>query len=133
MKRVIFVGVHNKPGFFPLDSKSKSGKLIDRIIKELPDYHCIKTNLYDIEYFPTQTTEALDRGWIQNWYERVDKRESDIVITLGDCVNKVFKRSQISYRSLGHPSAVWANDKKEEYVKHAVTAIREKDKWQNKN
>jgi hypothetical protein len=44
--RVIFVGMHNKPGMEPLDSRTKSGKLIDRIINELP-IDCIKTNLYD--------------------------------------------------------------------------------------
>ena len=31
-----FVGMHNKPGMKPLDSKTMSGKMIDAVIKELP-------------------------------------------------------------------------------------------------
>jgi hypothetical protein len=42
--RIIFVGLHNKEHMKPLDSKTKSGKLIDRIIKRLPIGHEIRVS-----------------------------------------------------------------------------------------
>ena len=53
---VLFVGMHNKVGMKPLDSKTMSGKMIDAVIKELP-FKCIKTNLCEVEYFPKDKKE----------------------------------------------------------------------------
>lgn len=40
--RIIFVGIHNKPGMEPLDSRTKSGKIIDEVIAGLEGRECVK-------------------------------------------------------------------------------------------
>lgn len=130
MKRVIFVGVHNKPGMTPLDSKSRSGKLIDRIIRRLEvfephvDYQvtCVKSNLFDLDYLPV----IYDRSVILNkWSQRAkcSMGRGDVVVTLGACVHSVFK-SYCHPINLGHPSGVWAKDKQIRYVRRALKKIR---------
>jgi hypothetical protein len=47
--RIIFVGIHNKPGMKPLDSRTKSGKIIDEVIRGLEGRECVKTNLFDCD------------------------------------------------------------------------------------
>lgn len=130
MRRVIFVGVHNKPGMTPLDSKSRSGKLIDRIIRRMEmfephiDYSvtCVKTNLFDLEYMPTE----FDRVEVLNQWSKRAKCSvgvrGDIIVSLGACVNEVFRG--LSHVHLGHPSGVWSREKKTQYVRRALKKIR---------
>lgn len=115
--RVIFVGVHNKPGMYPLDSRTMTGRVIDRIIKELPDgYHCIKSNVFNIDYWPQNQTDELNRQWVENWKERMDYKPTDIVVTLGHCVNGIFRKTKTPSIKVWHPASVWSTKGKEEYI-----------------
>lgn len=49
--RVIFIGMHNKPGLQPLCSSTRSGKVIDQIIERVP-VACVKANLIDGDCIP---------------------------------------------------------------------------------
>lgn len=115
--KVIFVGMHNKPGMEPLDSKTKSGKLIDRVIEGLPDVECVKTNLYDSFHWP----ENFEDGDLMLWWIRVNADPKDIIVTLGESIHRRFKK--LITIKLGHPSAIWSNDAKVEYVKRAIDKI----------
>lgn len=126
-RRVIFVGVHNKPGMDALDSKSRSGKLIDRVIASLGtnEFHFIKSNLYNLEEFPNNRKRELDIAWVQNWRERVGLQGIDIVVTLGQTVNTVFRWAKQPSIKVGHPSGVWSHEKQKEYVKRTACLILE--------
>lgn len=114
--RVIFVGVHNKPDMLPLDSGTKTGKIIDRIIALMNDCHPVKSNLYDIDYYPENRTKALDIEWVHNWMERVMWTDDDVVVTLGHCVNEAFRLAHIQSIKVGHPASVWSHEAQERYV-----------------
>jgi hypothetical protein len=127
MKRIIFVGMNNKPGVSPLCSSTKSGKLIDSVIWELRaqtiglgDDRIIKSNLFDLDHFPETT------GFNYEWCDRVGYRCDDIIVTLGASVHENFKKSPYKVVALGHPSAVWSNRKKFDYVDNAVRLISER-------
>lgn len=121
--RVVFVGMHNKPGMKPLDSKTRSGKLIDRVIKAMKDegLNCeyLKTNLYNLDHWPKHNLSQTFE-----WAQRVEYNGNDIVLTLGQCVYDVFKYSNIEFIKLGHPSACWSHEKQSEYILRAVGAIK---------
>lgn len=118
-QRVIFVGMHNKPGLAPLCSSTKSGKLIDRIIKELPEYECLKSNLWNLNTWPKYAYM-----FNYEWMERVDYKSGDIVVTLGECVRKSFLKSNIEYIHIGHPSAVWSHKKQDDYILKTLLKIQ---------
>jgi hypothetical protein len=123
--RVIFVGVHNKPDMLPLDSRTRTGRVVDRIIAELPDFQCIKSNLYDIDYFPQNRTLELDNQWVDRWKEMVVLQPDDVVVTLGQCVNEVFRKARVRSVKVGHPSAIWSTKGKEEYIQKVYAKICE--------
>ncbi len=118
--RIIFVGVHNKEGMTPLDSMSKSGKLIDRIINELP-YNCIKTNLYDRLEMPIRKDKYVCAG---NWYDQIHPQHNDVLVLLGNEVQNNVPDNFSNEIRIKHPSIIWSNKNKDEYVISAVAKIK---------
>lgn len=129
-RRIIFVGVHNKPDMEPLDSRSKSGKLINRVIYGLQievglfEAEFIKTNLFHptITWFPADANRIIE---VYNWITRNRVKDDDIVITLGHIVNEAFRKAKVESIKLGHPSGVWSNLKQEEYIINACIKVSE--------
>jgi hypothetical protein len=119
---IIFVGMNNKPGIPPLDSSTKSGKLIDRLISELKDkFRFKKTNLFDLDHFPKGVPQ--DKALVE-WMIRVGYNPGDIIVPLGAWVHPYFRNSKLKpIVYLGHPSAVWSNENKEKYLTRAVVQI----------
>lgn len=122
MKKVFFVGMHNKPGMLPLDSKTKSGKLIDAIISQL-QYHCVKTNLCEIEYFPKEKKEIF-AGNLE-WNEKYQPTDESIIVLLGSWVHRNFILTNAKIIKLPHPASFMVNVDKDAYLKKAVSLINE--------
>ena len=119
--RIIFVGVHNKPNTPPLDSSTKSGKLIDRIIERI-DCEALKTNLFDVEYYPKNISERV--SLVQKWADTHNPQKNDVIVILGGLVRKSFPLlhyPQPIY--IHHPSSVWSKTAKAVYVKNTVSII----------
>jgi hypothetical protein len=122
--KTIFVGVHNKTGMTPLDSESKSGKLIDKVIEkvvhEIP-HNWQKTNLYDSYCLPDKLekhTYAFD------WTFRVRVEDNDIIVLLGNEVQKNFiNRWKSKVVMIPHPGRIWGKEKQNKYVENAVFKI----------
>lgn len=129
--RVIFVGVHYKAGMQALDSRTRSGKLIDRVIEALQievdlfGAEFIKSNVFNLEYWPISQTDQLNRLWVENWRDRLQVKSSDIVITLGQTVNEIFRKAKQPSIKIGHPSACWSKLKQEEYIINACIKVSE--------
>lgn len=120
MKRVIFVGIHNKPNTTPLCSFTKSGKLIDRVISAL-DYKCHKTNLYDSNYYPHK---ALRKNIAKLWIHRVKPNENDIIVLLGKRVHLNFPElPQCVVLRYAHPASIWSTKNMNHYVDAIVDDI----------
>ena len=119
--RIIFVGVHNKPNTPPLDSSTKSGKLIDRIIKRI-DCEAIKTNLFDVEYYPKNISERV--SLVQKWVDCHKPQKNDVIVVLGGLARKSFPLlSDPLTIFIHHPSSVWSKTAKATYVQKAVLQI----------
>jgi hypothetical protein len=121
--KVIFVGMHNKPGMKPLDSKTLSGKIIDTIISRL-DIPCIKTNLCNTDYFITDDLDAEREA--AEWYNRIEPDESDIVILLGRWVHDNFQYRLPKVFQVAHPAYRHNVQKREEYINKVAQLI---NKW----
>lgn len=119
--KVIFVGIHNKPGLAPLCSSTRTGKMVDLIIAQLPGLEFVKTNLFNQETFPVGF--IADEA-VRNWKKRIEYDFNMIVVGLGTMVNECFRKSHCKCIELGHPSGVWSKIKQEEYIRKAVLKIK---------
>lgn len=115
--RIIFVGMHNKGRLLPLDSSTKSGKLIDCVIKRLPDFEVLKSNLWGLDHYPRST------HFNYKLCDRVGYTSDDIIVALGAYVQDAFRRSPFKFVRMGHPSAVWSHEKQKDYVERALANI----------
>jgi hypothetical protein len=122
--RVIFVGLHNKPGMKPLDSKTKSGKLIDRIIGELPrKIEVVKSNLFNFDKLPDKSTFHLFRD---EWYWSILPGDDDIIVLLGAMTHTEFL-SNIRCRAfikVAHPASKRSHEEMNEYVLKTTEKIK---------
>lgn len=121
--RVIFVGMHNKPDQPPLCSSTKSGKLIDRIAK---NFTHVKTNLYDVDYYPKGIEEKYELSC--DWLSRINPAENEIVVLLGQEVhdNCIYESKNII--KFPHPSSQRSHEQMDAYVKYAIEKINQKIK-----
>ena len=120
-QHVLFVGMHNKPGMKPLDSRTMSGKMIDAIVKELP-FKCTKTNLCEIEYLPKDKKEI----WAGNlsWNRKYEPGPDAIIVLLGQWVQKNFLLTNTKIVKLPHPASCMGSVNKENYIKNAIAKIK---------
>lgn len=108
--RVIFVGMHNKPGMKPLDSKTKSGILIDKVAERCrrEGMEVLKTNLFNIDRYPKK--EEI-RSLSFDWIERVELRQTDIIVLLGGCVHRNFPNTlTVKPIKIAHPASQWSHE-----------------------
>jgi hypothetical protein len=123
MKNIIFVGMHNKKDKTPLCSSTKTGKLIDKIINELPYPRLTqRTNLYDIEYLPTD----VDMKWYYalGWHYRIRPDDNDVIVLLGAEVHKHFLRKKLtSIINVAHPASKRSTIEMFTYVKDVSELI----------
>jgi len=121
MKRVIFVGLHYKSDYKALDSFTKSGKVIDAIIEKLPN-ECIKTNLYDTDFLPSDNNyrDTLAVEWHHTWSPYPD----DIIVLLGSLVHNGFiNRNNGIVIKVPHPAIRGSENKIAEYIDRIVNEI----------
>jgi len=120
--RVIFVGIHNKPGMNPLDSKTKTGKLIDRIIERLSENtEALKTNLCDCVHFVTDLPELYKQ--CVGWHVRIRPEDSDVIVLLGAWVHKNFWYDGLNVVKLAHPASKRSHLEMNCYVNDALVKI----------
>lgn len=117
--KIFFVGIHNKPNTKPLDSSTRSGKLIDKIILNLKNHECIKTNLFDTESIPKENIEKHRQLWISTHIPS----STDTIILLGSNVHKFFPQTQSKVIKIKHPSAIWSNKSQEDYIIQTLKLI----------
>lgn len=102
--KVIFVGIHNKPGKGPLDSSTKTGAIIDSIIKNIQGATCVKSNLFNDLVIPPKTAHGFHwLHWIKTNYT-----PGDIVVLLGNDVVKHWPGTlpHENVLKFGHPAGL---------------------------
>lgn len=123
-QRVIFVGVHNKPGKTPLDSSTLTGKTVDIIAQGLGGFEIIKSNMHDFDYLPVDRTNSISA-----WRRRVEYKRTDIVVALGAQVGWDFARHHpstiaISYIQVHHPAKRMSVKEREQYIQGVIASIK---------
>jgi len=123
--KIIFVGIHNKPHLTALHSSTKTGKIIDDIIKELPrNIEILKTNLFDIDYLPISQLE-IDTLHTE-WYWQHLPIEDDIIILLGNNVKRNFRHDLNNIIKVAHPASKYSKLDISDYIKNTVELIKTK-------
>jgi hypothetical protein len=131
--RIIFVGVHNKPFKKPLDSRTSSGKRIDKIISHLPNLECEKMNLFNLPYLP-KGGERLAQ--IDKFFQRAELDPTDILVTLGYEVHRALlddPRVPCKTLSVLHPSLQYQKITESQYIHDVVSKIKTLLSWQSVN
>ena len=125
MKRVIFVGIHNKPGLEPLCTSTKSGKLIEKVAVRV-GCECIKTNLYDTDTMPEDPLDKLRHS--TGWGPRIKPKKDDIIILLGREVRDNFDWNLGLHNVLAfpHPASVRSTEQMKRYVQGMAGIINAK-------
>jgi hypothetical protein len=118
---IIFVGIHNKLGMLPLDSGTKSGKIIDRVINQLEPLECKKTNLCNVEFLPKENEMYK---YSRDWHWRINPQLKDIVILLGKIVQKNFYARGLKTIEIVHPAAIYGTGNIEKYIYGTVNKIK---------
>lgn len=119
--KIIFVGMHNKPGKLPLDPSTVSGKLIDRIIKLLPkEISCLKINLFNTDYMPEKSDFDVQ---VRFWFSYGICKSDCFIVLLGKFVQKNFPVKNCNIIKLRHPSFIFGSIKQSEYVHESFKKI----------
>ena len=121
--KVIFVGMHNKPDTNPLCIFTKSGKMLQRVINQFPKLEFEKTNLYDIDHYPTTEKDFEEPI---TWHWRILPTSDDLIILLGACVHNDFiLRNGYKVRRFAHPASKWSHKAMDEYVNKMTKSIND--------
>lgn len=122
--RIIFVGLHNKPHMAPLDSGTKTGKLVDRIIKELPKgTEVVKTNILDVEELVPSNQFYK---YVNEWYWTNLPVHDDIIVLLGALtqdIHGILQRPSGKIIRVAHPASKRSHVSMDEYVKNVSEKI----------
>lgn len=129
MKKIIFVGVHNKPGKAPLCNTTRTGKAI-QAIEDLVTIHTLeprpvflRTNLHDCNYVQDITPGTA----VNLWVTRVKPDPSDLVVCLGELVAYPFRITAYpNYIHIKHPGSFFRGETSfvmSEYIKQSADTI----------
>lgn len=113
--RVIFVGLHNKPDRMPLDILTKTGKLVYKIIRELPKgTEIVKSNLFDVDEMPNPRDEY---NLMTDWGFEYQPTDQDIIVLLGNYTHKAFKFKELAnIIKVAYPSSKRSRQDIDEYI-----------------
>lgn len=130
MRRIIFVGIHAKPGLPPLCSTTKTGKIIDAIIAEVakpaqvPVFKAVKANLFtDQDAYKNSASMPAHRIG-SSFVKEMKIMPWDILVLLGLDVQQFFTMHKAI--NLMHPGALrGTKSQKVTYIEYAICNIRE--------
>lgn len=133
-KKILLLGLSNKPNLGAFDSTTNSGKLIDMIISKCKDYELIKENL--VQFAPLDINnklrypnkkELLDGA--EEWSRRIS--EFDCIVLFGkkvqDTILKDKRFFSVKLVCSEHPSYIWVYKHKEieDYIDKVVNEINQ--------
>lgn len=118
--RVIFVGIHQKPYKQPLDSSTKTGKIIDEVIGKLKTNVVVrKTNLYDQDHMPDTIYEKIHLA--KEWHDKNQVELFDVVVLLGKEVQENYLQYGEYTICVNHPASIYTG--KNKYIQNLAESI----------
>lgn len=125
MRKVFFIGVHNKPGLTPLCSSTRSGKVIDRIIEKV-NAKCYKTNFIDDTSRPPKLSPLEMVKFGLDWIFRTQYKGGDAVVFLGKWVQEYFPHWLLMGSNIvevNHPAYPKSKEAIEDYIQDTADQI----------
>lgn len=95
---IIFIGIHYKEGSTALDSKTRSGKIIDCVISKV-GLPCEKLNLFRTTYMPDWETQIR---FVSEFISKAN--DENLYVLLGKEVNKHLSGKLKNSISVNHPA-----------------------------
>lgn len=116
--KIVFVGLHNKPGFPPLCSTTKTGQVVDLIIGHFNNVEFEKKNIFPVEYLPhSEEREQL--------IDKFEVEDDAYYIALGKISTDAIERMNVEFYAAYHPGYILRGglQRKENYIKAVVMRI----------
>ena len=135
--KILFVGLSNKPGAEPFDSKTNSGKVLDKIISSL-NHECFKRNL--VNYAPLNECNKLRYPTkdeviesLNDFVSYVEKLRPDLIISFGNITSTALRnidniKNIILYEK--HPSYIYVYKRRylDEYIINIIQKVADFEK-----
>jgi len=132
--KILFVGLSNKPNTEPFNSKTNSGKVLDKIIDNL-NHECFKRNL--VNYAPLSENNKLRyptkfeiNESLGDFMDYINNLQPDLIISFGNIVSTTLQKIDkikdiIIYEK--HPSYVYIYKRRflDDYINNMVQKINE--------
>lgn len=131
-KKILLLGLSNKPNLKAFDSETNSGKLVDMIISKCKNYELIKANL--VSFAPLDTNNKVrypNKKELLNgadiWSEKI--YEFDCIVLFGKMVQDVILKddrfSSVKLICSSHPSYIWVykHNEIDTYINEIVNEI----------
>lgn len=130
MYKILWIGLSNKINTEPLDINTNTGKIIQMIESELPQYNFYKTNL--VNFAPIDSNgklrypnnQEMSLGYIE-LEKYIKEIRPDLCIFLGNIVTNFLKNKINNYINIHHPSYIYVYKIKyiDEYIKEVKNKI----------
>lgn len=115
--KVVFMGLHHKPGKTALDSSTRSGQVIDQLIGHLPEsWEFEKANLFPYDYHP-------DGEELREAIEDFQPKPETTYVLLGRCVQRYIGEKCPIHVRAHHPGYALRKGAVNEYVGMTALAI----------
>lgn len=107
----------------PLDSRTKTGKVIDMVIATVAFKQLVKSNLYDLEYYPATELERQSQQFA--WLEKYQPERRDILVLLGINVHREFPESRVDSTiiKVAHPASAHSAAEQSNYIEKVASLI----------
>ena len=130
--KVLFVGLSNKPNIEPFDSSTKSGQVVDSIIKKI-NFECYKINF--VNYAPIDSggklrypTKKEIESAVPDFVNSVANLRPDLIVSFGAIVSDELRKIDLMNIQIiceKHPSYISVYKRKflDEYIDNIVLQI----------
>ena len=115
--KIEFVGIHFKEGKEALDSTTKSGKIIDRVIENFKDFECSKSNLFPTTVLPKKSAR-------EQYVDAFKVEEGTLYVCLGNIVRDCLMDRILLCVDMPHPGSIpWTCGGSEDYYVERSTRV----------
>lgn len=116
--KILFIGIHYRQEFNALDSRTKTGQVVDRIISLLPkEFEYKKCNLYPTYDLPIG---EVKKEYIDLFYQHYDYDTYPVWVLLGKEVQKALNEGGVC---INHPGSLRFGKSEFHYVTESASEI----------
>lgn len=121
MNQPYIVGIHNKPGYTPLQSGTKTGNIVN-LMEMYAGIRFIRTNFIDLDYLPSH---ICLKNFQFDWYAKYNPPVQSRIILLGKLVQENFYINEHFWRyiKVNHPSSLYGKSSIISYLDNFISLL----------